>query len=129
MAAKWNPVVMSSMIHTWPELREFALSLNLPKVEDAVSWGNPNLKAHGKLLCWWSSYVDAAIFKGSIEEREMLMQADPETFVLHDHYANTGLILVAGGRIARDWAEARLRRTWAEMAPKRWLADYEAEEK
>ncbi|WP_224814404.1 MmcQ/YjbR family DNA-binding protein [Hasllibacter sp. MH4015] len=113
-------------IVTWPELRAFALSLDLPKVEDAVSWGNPNLKAHGKLWCWWSPYVDAAIFKGSIEEREMLMQTDPETFLLHDHYAKHGLILVAAGRIDRDWAEARLRRTWAAMAPRKWLAAYEA---
>ena len=56
----------------------------------------------------------------------MLMQADPDTFVLHDHYAKHGLILVAAGRIDRDWAEARLRRTWRDMAPKRWLAQYEA---
>ena len=119
---------MSHPIHTWDELRSVALSLDLPKVEDAVSWGNPNLKAHGKMWCWWSPYVDAAIFKGSIEEREMLMQADPQTFVLHDHYAKSGLILVTGVRIDRDWAEARLRRTWRDLAPKRWLEKYDAGE-
>lgn len=119
---------MTSALQTWPELRAFALSLDLPKVEDAVSWGNPNLKAHGKLWCWWSPYVDAAIFKGSVEEREMLMAADPETFLHHDHYAKFGCILVAGGRIDRDWAEARLRRTWRDLAPKRWLATYDSEQ-
>lgn len=119
---------MSDPIHTWPELRAFALSLNLPEVKDAVSWGNPNLKAHGKMWCWWSPYIDAAIFKGSAEEREMLMAAEPETFVMHDHYANTGLILVAAGRIDRTWAEARLRRNWRVNAPKRWLAKYDAGE-
>lgn len=116
---------MSDPIRTWDALRSFALSLDLPMVEDAVSWGNPNLKAHGKLWCWWSPYVDAAIFKGSIEEREMLMQADPKTFVLHDHYSKSGLILVTGGRIDRDWAEARLRRTWRNLAPKRWLEKFD----
>ncbi|GAB5446668.1 MmcQ/YjbR family DNA-binding protein [Gymnodinialimonas sp.] len=119
---------MNVPIQTWPELRDFAVALYLPKVEDAVSWGNPNLKAHGKMWCWWSPYVDAAIFKGSVEEREMLMQADPETFILHDHYANYGCILVAAGRIERDWVEARLRRTWRDLAPKRWLAKYDAEQ-
>ncbi|OAN84503.1 hypothetical protein A8B78_06495 [Jannaschia sp. EhC01] len=113
-------------IQTWSELRAFALSLGLPKVEDAVSWGNPNLKAHGKMWCWWSPYVDAAIFKGTREEREVLLDADPDTFVMHPHYANTGLILVAAGRIDPDWAEARLRRTWRDMAPKRWLASHDA---
>lgn len=119
---------MAGAIRDWETLRALALSLGLPRVEDAVSWGNPNLKAHGKMWCWWSPYVDAAVFKGTIEEREALAAADPETFVLHPHYAAHGLILVAGGRLERDWAEARLRRTWAEMAPKRWLAKWQAEQ-
>lgn len=117
---------MSDAISNWTELRAFALSFGLPKVEDSMSWGNPGLKAHGKLWCWWSPYVDAAVFKGSIEEREILHSAAPETFVLHDHYRNHGLILVAAGRIERDWAEARLRDTWAAMAPKRWLKAWHA---
>ncbi len=119
---------MPGPIQTWPELRDFAVGLGLPNVEDAVSWGNPNLKAHGKLWCWWSPYVDAAIFKGDRDEREMLIAADPETFVMHDHYASFGCILVAAGRIERDWAEARLRRTWEEMAPKRWLKAWSAQQ-
>ena len=114
-------------IATWPDLRALALSLDLPKVEDAVSWGNPNLKAHGKMWVWWSPYVDAGVFKCAIEEREALIAADPATFLHHDHYANYGLILVAAGRIDPDWTRARLRRTWEEMAPKRWLAKWQAD--
>ncbi len=116
----------SDPIRAWPDLRALALSLNLPRVEDAVSWGHPNLKAHGKMWCWWSPYIDAAIFKGSIEEREALRDADPQTFVMHEHYRNSGCLLVAAGRIDRGWAEARLRRTWEDMAPKRWLATWKA---
>lgn len=113
-------------IRSWPDLREFALGLGLPKVEEATSWGNPNLKAHGKMWCWWSPMIDAAVFKGTIEEREMLREADPQTFVFHDHYRNFGCILVAAGRIDVNWADARLRRTWEDMAPKRWLATWKA---
>jgi hypothetical protein len=117
--------VTTDPIATWPDLHAFALSLNLSKVEDAVSWGNPNLKAHGKMWCWWSPYIDAAIFKGTTEESELLRDADPDMFLHHDHYANYGCILVAAGRIDRDWAEARLLRTWRAAAPKRWLARYD----
>jgi hypothetical protein len=113
-------------LRNWPELRALALSLELPKVEDGVSWGNPNLKAHGKLWCWWSPYIDAGVFKGSIEERETLMAADPKTFVMHPHYAKSGLILVAAGLIDPDWARARLMQTWRDMAPKRFLKDWDA---
>lgn len=112
---------------TWDELRDFAIGLGLPHVEEATSWGNPCLKAHGKLWVWWSPYIDAAVFKGSREERDMLRAADPDTFVLHKHYENHNLLLVAAGRIDPGWAEARLQRTWEEMAPKRVLKAWREE--
>ncbi|MEO0909406.1 MAG: MmcQ/YjbR family DNA-binding protein [Pseudomonadota bacterium] len=119
-------MVQERMIDNWTELRELALSLGLPQVTDAVSWGNPNLKAHGKMWTWWSPMIDAAVFKGSIEEREFLLEADPETFVMHPHYANSGVILVAGGKIDPEWAKARLIETWRNQAPKRFLKEFDA---
>ncbi len=119
---------MAETLKTWEEVKALGLSLGLPHVTVAVSWGNENLKAHGKLWTWWSPYLDAAIFKGSIEEREMLMSADPDTFVLHPHYQNSGLILVAAGRIDLDWATARLQQTWRTLAPKRVLKTWDADQ-
>ena len=49
------------------------------------------------MWCWWSPYTDAAVFKCSKDEREMLLAADPETFLLHPHYAPHNLILVRAG--------------------------------
>jgi hypothetical protein len=51
------------MISDWPQMKAFALSLGLSKVEQAKSWDNEVLKAHGKLWVWWRSYVDAALLK------------------------------------------------------------------
>ena len=116
------------MIHTWDDLKTLGLSIDLPHVELGTSWGNETLKAHGKLWTWWSPYVDAAIFKGTIEEREMLVEADPDTFLLHPHYAKFGCLLVAAGRIDPDWAAARLHSTWRDMAPKRFLKAWDAEQ-
>ena len=119
---------MISLIHTYAELRDFALSLNLPRVEETTAWGNPCLKAHGKMWVWWSPYVDAAVFKCDRDEREMLLAADPETFTLHPHYANHALILVNAGRIDPDWARPRLIRQWRAAAPKRWLKAWDEEQ-
>lgn len=116
-----------AMIDSWKDLKALALSLDLPRVTEAVSWGNESLKAHGKLWTWWSPMIDAAVFKGPIEEREMLMQVDPGTFVLHPHYATSNVILVAAGRLDPEWAKARLVQSWRDMAPKRVLAQYDAE--
>lgn len=109
------------MIPDWPTLKAFALAMNLPQVTLAHPWGNEALKAHGKMWCWWSHYADAAVFKCDKDEREMLLSADPDTFMLHPHYAPHNLILVRAGRIDEGWAKARLLSQWRDAAPKRWL--------
>jgi hypothetical protein len=113
------------MIATFAELKALALGLNLPAVTETTAWGHPCLKAHGKLWCWWSPYVDAAVFKATKDEREMLLQADPDTFTLHPHYAPHNLILVRAGKIDEGWARARLTQQWRDAAPKRWLKDWD----
>lgn len=114
------------MIHSYTELRDLALSLNLPRVEDSTAWGHPCVRAHGKMWAWWSPYVDAAVFHCDIDEREMLLAADPATFTLHPHYANYPYVLVRAGRIEPAWAAARLTARWRAMAPRRWLKDWDA---
>lgn len=114
-------------ITDWPALKAFALSLNLPEVTLAHPWGHECLKAHGKMWCWWSPYVDAAVFKADKAEREMLLQADPDTFTLHPHYAAHDLVLVRAGRIDPDWAKARLTRQWRDAAPKKWLKSWDTD--
>ncbi|MFN3641318.1 MAG: MmcQ/YjbR family DNA-binding protein [Gemmobacter sp.] len=114
------------MIASWPDLRAFALGLDLPAVVETTAWGNPVLKAHARMWCWWSPYVDAAVFKCDRDERAMLLEADPETFALHPHYAPHALILVRAGRIDPGWARARLIRQWRDAAPRRWLRAWDA---
>ena len=70
-----------------------ALGLNLPEITTALPWGNECLKAHGKMWCWWSPYVEAAVFKANRDEREMLLQADPETFFTNPQNERTRLFL------------------------------------
>jgi hypothetical protein len=114
------------MIADWPALKDFALSLDLPMVTLALPWGHEALKAHCKMWCWWSPYVDAAVFRADKDEREMLLAADPQTFVLHPHYLAHNLVLVRAGRIDPDWARPRLIRDWRAAEPKRWLKEWEA---
>ncbi len=113
------------MIATYAELRALALGMGLPEVADGTAWGYPCVKAHGKMWCWWSPYVDAAVFKADKDEREMLLTADPDTFTIHPHYLPHNLILVRAGRIDEGWARARLMRQWRDAAPKRWLKEFD----
>lgn len=108
-------------------LRTLALSLALPNVTEGTSWGQPCLKAHGKLWTWWSPSEQAPVFKVSFEEREVLCEAAPETFFFTPHYKNHPLVLMRPEAFDSDWARANLRRTWRAMAPKRLLKAYDAE--
>ena len=113
-------------IWTYARLRALALSLNLPNVEDAVSWGQPNLKAHGKMWVWWSPQEDAPVFKTTFEEREFLIEVDPDTFFFTNHYKSWPLILVRPDRLDADWAKANLIRVWREQAKKTFLKKWDA---
>lgn len=114
------------MIADYPGLRALALSLELPEVADGTGWGHPCLRAHGKMWCWWSPYMDAAVFKADRDEREMLLAADPETFAIHPHYLPHAFVLVRAGRIDPGWARVRLIRQWRDAAPRRWLKAWDA---
>ena len=109
----------------WPGLKALALALGLPGVEETTSWGQPTLKAHGKLWVWWSPKEDAPVFKVPFEEREFLVEADPDTFFFTPHYRSHPLILVRPDRLDREWAEANLLRVWRDQAPKRVLKAYD----
>jgi hypothetical protein len=110
----------------WNRLKALALGLGLPHVEEATSWGEPCLKAHGKLWVWWSPSEDAPVFKVPFEEREILVEAEPETFFFTPHYKNHPLVLVRPEKLDLDWARANLIRVWRAEAPKRVLKAYDA---
>lgn len=112
---------------TYETLRDLALSLGLPGVTEAVSWGQPCLKAHGKLWFFWSPTENAPVFKVPFEERDMLVESDPETYFFTPHYQNHKLVLARPERVDPGWAKANLVRVWREQAPKRLLKAYDAD--
>jgi hypothetical protein len=109
----------------WDHLKAMALGLDLPGIEESTSWGEPCLKAHGKLWVWWSPSEDAPVFKVSFEEREILVEAEPERFFFTAHYRNHPLVLVRPETLQLDWARANLIRVWRTQAPKRVLKSYD----
>lgn len=109
----------------WQRLKALALDLGLPGVTEGTSWGQPVLKAHGNLWVWWSPSEDAPVFKVPVEERDILIQAEPATFFVTPHYQGHALVLVRPERIDLDWARANLTRVWRSQAPKRVLKAWE----
>ncbi len=110
----------------WERVKALALGLCLPGVVETTSWGEPCLKAHGKLWVWWSPSEDAPVFKVPFEEREILTEADPGTFFFTPHYRNHPLVLMRPERFDPEWATANLVRVWRSQAPKRFLKAFDA---
>lgn len=110
----------------WERLKAMALGLDLPGVEETTAWKQPVLKAHGKMWVWWSPHEDAPVFKVSIEEREILLEADPDRFFVTPHYQGWPMILMRPEKLDLKWAKANLIRSWRALAPKRVLKAYDA---
>lgn len=110
----------------WDSLKAVALGLDLPGVEETTSWGEPCLKAHGKLWVWWSPSEDAPVFKVPFEEREFLVEAEPDRFFFTAHYRRHPLVLMRPEKLDLDWVRANLVRVWRAQAPKRLLTAFDA---
>ena len=109
----------------WDRIRTLALGLGLPGVEETSSYGQPTLKAHGKLWVWWSPHADAPVFRVPVEERDMLVEADPGTFFVTAHYKDSPLVLMRPEKLDLAWAKANLVRVWRAQAPKRVLTAHD----
>jgi hypothetical protein len=109
----------------WQWLKKLALELDLPGVEETTSWGQPTLKAHGKLWVWWSPHEDAPVFKVPIEERQILIEAEPDVFFCTPHYKGHPLVLVRPEKLDGAWVRNNLLRVWRAQAPKRLLKAYD----
>ncbi len=107
------------------DLFALALGLGLPNVVETTSWGEPMLKAHGKMWAWWSPSAHVPVFKTTFAERDFLIDIDPETFFVTPHYQGHQLILARPERLDPDWVRERLVKSWRDMAPKKFLKAYD----
>jgi hypothetical protein len=108
---------MSDQPVTFQTVRDLALAL--PEVEEGTSYGTPAFKVRGKLLARLKEDGETLVVKIDFDTQEILMQADPETFFLTDHYVGWPTILVRLARVDRDDLAKLLEDSWRLHAPKR----------
>jgi hypothetical protein len=99
-------------------------------VEESTSYGTPSLKVKGRILCRLRSEAEGALaLRCNVLDREILMQADPNTFFLTDHYVEYPMVLVRLDRVRRSALPDLLLRAWRLVAPAKWVAEYDAARK
>ncbi len=100
-----------------------ALASALPGVEDGTSYGTPALKVAGKLLARLREDGETLVVRVEADARDLLLQGDPETFFITDHYAGHPWVLVRLPRVERAELSALLEEAWRIVAPKRLRED------
>jgi|HubBroStandDraft_6_1064221.scaffolds.fasta_scaffold152168_3 hypothetical protein len=103
-------------------VRQFAH--RLPAVEDGTSYGTPALKVRGKLFARLHQDGTSLVLRADSLDRQILLQADPTTFYITDHYRNYPWILIRLARISRKSLPDLLERAWRYVAPARLVAEH-----
>jgi hypothetical protein len=107
------------------ELREIALSF--PETEEGMSYGRPSYKAFGKFLTRLRREDNSVVLTGvTVDEREMLIEAEPQTFHLTPHYKDYPCVLARLEQVDPGTVRNYLERRWRACAPKKFLKEWDA---
>ena len=83
---------------------------SLPEVEEGTSYGTPAWKHRGKLLARLHQDGASLVLKIGNETRDHLLQADPQTFFVTDHYRGYPMVLARLDRLSTADLRKLLRR-------------------
>jgi hypothetical protein len=110
---------------TYEEMRQIVLSF--PLVEEGTSYGAPSFKVNGKFFTRLRREdASLVILEVSFDEREMLIEAEPETFHFTAHYKDYPSVLARMASLHPGSFRSFLERRWRKVAPKKLVKDYDA---
>jgi hypothetical protein len=96
------------------------IALSFPGGNERPSYGKPAFCIEKKFFVRWRDEEDSIVLiVDSIDERDMLLEADPKTFFITDHYKNYPSVLARAAKIDPGTLRAMLERRWRKLAPKK----------
>jgi hypothetical protein len=107
------------------DLRRIALSF--PEANEKPSYGKPSYFIAKKFFTRLRD-EDASIvwIVGSIDERDHLLEMDPKTYFITEHYRDYPSVLVRIARIDKTMLRKMLERRFRAIAPKKVLKEMDA---
>lgn len=109
----------------WEDVRELALAF--PGVEEGTSYGQPAFRVGRKLFVWMSPNEEGALcVRVDPEEKELLLEADPNAYFTTQHYADHPILLVRFEHVAPGELAERVEDAWLRRAPKRLVDELAA---
>jgi hypothetical protein len=102
---------------TREEMREICLSF--PGVTEGTSYGRPAFLVNNKFFTRFRAEDDSMVLmEVSLDEREMLIEAEPETFHFTGHYKDYPSVLARIATLHPGSFRNFLYRRWRKIAPK-----------
>ena len=98
------------------------LVLSFPETEEGTSYGRPSFKVKGKFFTRIRAEDDSLVLlEVPFDEREMLMEAAPETFHITPHYKDYPSVLARIESLHPGSLQNFLDRRWRKIAPKKLI--------
>ena len=83
-----------------------AIGRALPDVEETTSWGKPALTVRGTMFVCMPSHKsaepDSLVVRMAIPDRDALVDEEPDTYYLKEHYVGYPCVLVRLSRVHPD---------------------------
>lgn len=96
-----------------------ALVLTFPATEVGTTHGRPSFKAAGRFFTRLRSEDESVVvYVDSEDHRDMLMEAEPETFHITDHYRGYPIVLARLAAVDPAWLRKTLEKRWLKIVPK-----------
>ena len=104
-----------------------AIVMAFPGVEKGMSYGSPAYKVNGKFFTRLRREDDSLVLlEVNFDEREMLMEAEPQTFHFTAHYKDYPSVLARIATLHPGSLKAFLERRWRKIAPKKLVKERDA---
>ena len=106
---------------TAAQLKKIALSF--PEAVETTSYGKPAFAVGKKFFTRLRPEDNSIVFVvDDMHTRDMMLELDPKTYFITDHYKDYPSVLVRMERITQDELCAMLERRWRKIAPKKLVA-------
>ena len=97
---------------------------SFPEAHEKESYGNPAFFIAKKFFTRYRKTDDSVVFiVDSMETRDMMLELDPKTYFITDHYKDYPSVLVRMERITPDELRLMLERRWRQIAPKKLIRE------
>jgi hypothetical protein len=110
---------MKSNLNT---VRQIALSF--PGVVESTSYGTPAFKLKDKLLIRMHQDGTSLVLKMDFENRDFMMQFNPEVYYITDHYRKYPYVLVRLDLVDHEELKNHFERLWRMNATKKMLEEF-----